>query len=153
MDFGAGQYFPQLLRDRGDVGRAEPAVIFIGRHFGRVAPRKIIFWFGQRAHEHRAIAAGLACKSTGELEGRENRIVLPRTRGNDAGDGTRLGAVAGFHGENVTGIYGSALRERGTDHTFRRRVTRGRRVVSEPAALHAPPGVRHRHPRGKDRAI
>ena len=49
-----GQHLLDLVADRGNVGRAEPAVVFRGRQRFRIAFRERVGGLGQRAHERAA---------------------------------------------------------------------------------------------------
>src|SRR3984893_5122326 len=57
-DFDPGEFLLHLVRNRGNVRAAVPAVVFGRRHLRRVALRERVRRLGQRAHQQAAIVAG-----------------------------------------------------------------------------------------------
>ncbi len=86
-DVGAGQNLADLVADRGNVGRAEPAVIFGGSERLGIALGERIGGLGERADKKLAkFSAVVAGKRLGDGKRDEDGVVFGIARGDDAGD-------------------------------------------------------------------
>ncbi len=91
VDFGAGQHGSDLIADRGNVGRAEPAVVLGGSQldFG-VALRAFAFFgesvggLSERADKKFAEFVRMIRQTLRDLQRDKNRFVLRVARGDDA---------------------------------------------------------------------
>ena len=86
-DVGAGENLADLVADRRNVGRAEPAVIFGGSERLGIALGERIGWLGEGADKKLAkFSAVVAVKRLGDGKRGEDGAVFGITRGDDAGD-------------------------------------------------------------------
>src|SRR6266403_857597 len=88
-DFDPRKFLLHLVRNRGNVWAAVPAVVICRRHFGGIALGERVRRLGQSAHQQAAIAAGTAGKVLRNLERREDSVVFAAAGRNDACNGQR----------------------------------------------------------------
>ena len=81
---GVGNCFLQLIRDRGYIRRAIPAVEQLRVHRFGIATGERVLRLGQRTYIKTADCAGLAQNLLGEREGGDDLIVLGRARGKNS---------------------------------------------------------------------
>src|SRR5260221_507403 len=94
-NFDARKFLLHLVRNRGNVRAAIPAIVFGRRHFRRIAFGKSVRRLGQRAYQQAAVAVGTSGEVLRDFEWREDRIIFAAARGNNPRNGKRVRAFSG----------------------------------------------------------
>ena len=142
----ARQLLLHLVRDRGDVRAAIPAVIFDRSHRCGIALRKCIRGFGECAHQQAPVLAGAACEILSDFQRREDRVVFAAAGRDNAGDRERMRAIARADRHGAAGMKSQTPREARACHAFLG-------TIREPSAIDMPPGIGSRNARHEFAAV